>query len=54
MAEEVKTDKPAVQASIVHQITGIEIRAEDIKAKTPEQVFEAAVTAAGLPYTLTS
>ncbi len=39
-----KKDNPVVQAAIVRELTGINVRPGDIKAKTPEEELEALVT----------
>jgi hypothetical protein len=45
MINEMKGNLPALQAPLVSHVTGVEIKAEDIKVLSPEYKFKATVTA---------
>jgi hypothetical protein len=48
LVEKMKTSNPVLLASIVRQVTGVDIKPEDIKTETPEEAFEAKVLNAAM------
>jgi hypothetical protein len=48
LVEKAKLKNPALQAAIIHQATGVDIKAADIKAETPEDILDAKVMTAAL------